>query len=548
MPSLAVQMKRYRLPQLVMGRFVAFRSLRAGLLWGLLFGATVASSALAYVAAYTTSASRHALASSFGSNVGLKVLLGDTLHLDTVAGFTVWRSVGLVIIIGAIWALLLSTKTFRGEESAGRWELFLTGRTTARRAAANALTGLCVGLVGVYVPVAVLSSTIGHLAKVQFGVTACLFLAVTMVASAAMFLAFGALASQIMPTRSRAASMCAVLFGAFFVLRAVADTSSNLHWLIYCSPLGWVELLRPLTNSQPVWLLPIAGFICLCAALTLVLAGRRDLGDSILADKDSAPPRLYLLRNAFAVSFRLSIATILGWFVAITALSVLFGSLTKTAGQAFTASKGIEHIVGRLSQQAQVMGSTAFLGIIFFFIMTICLVMVASLLHAIREVEAEGYLDNLVTRSTGRAGWLAGRLTIVIFALAGVITLAVVGGWASSSLQHSGVPFDKLFSAGVNILAPAAFMIGVGVWTFAWLPRATSIVTYGIVVWSFLLEMIGSVGNINHWLLDTSLFHHVAFVPATTIRWSSWWVLLTIGAVSCGLGIRRFVVRDLEAE
>ena len=54
---------------------------------------------------------------------------------------------GLLIIVGAIWGLLTATRLLRGEEDAGRWELFLAGRTTRRHAAAQAIAGLAAGFV-----------------------------------------------------------------------------------------------------------------------------------------------------------------------------------------------------------------------------------------------------------------------------------------------------------------------------------------------------------------------------------------------------------------
>ena len=51
------------------------------------------------------------------------------------------------MLLGAVWGLLTSTRLLRGEEDGGRWELLLAGRTTRRRAAAQALAGLGAGAV-----------------------------------------------------------------------------------------------------------------------------------------------------------------------------------------------------------------------------------------------------------------------------------------------------------------------------------------------------------------------------------------------------------------
>lgn len=539
--------RRFWWPKGVIGRFFAGRALRSSVLWGAVFGITVASSALAFAQAYTTDAARQQIAASFGNNVGLKVLLGDTIHLETVAGFTAWRALGLAVIIGAIWALLLATKTFRGEESAGRWELFLAGQTTARRAAANVLVGLGVGLFAMYVVVTAIILAVGHLHMVQFPVGASLLFGVAMVASAGIFLAVGALASQLMPTRARAAAATAIVFGVCFGLRAMADAANGLHWLMYATPLGWVELLRPLTSNHAVWLLPIAGFILVVCLFAVYLAGKRDLGVSILADHDTARPHIWLLGTPLGLTMRLTRGVVAGWFVGLTVASFAFSSLAKTAGQAFGASSNLSHVLDRLSQ-AQLTGAMTFLGIIFFFLTTIIMLMMASLLGDVRETEAEGYLDNLLVRAVGRLRWLLGRLLLIGIALVLAAAIITMGGWLASHLQHTGVDIGKFIQAGVNCLAPAIFVLGMGVMAFGFVPRLTTTVIYGIVAWSFLVQMIGSIGNISHWVLDTSLLHHIAFVPAADIRWDTFWMLIGLGGAGLVAGVWRFAVRDLASE
>ena len=46
--------------------------------------------------------------------------------------------------------------------------------------------------------------------------------------------------------------------------------------------------------------------------------------------------------------------------------------------------------------------------------------------------------------------------------------------------------------------------------------------TYALVAWSFLVELIGSIVTTDHWLLDASLLHHIAPAPSADPRWSSW--------------------------
>ena len=234
------------------------------------------------------------LVSARSGEDALKALLGDSHRITTRGGFTDWRAIGVTALVASVWGLLVATKAFRGEEAAGRWELFLAGQTTPRRAAASTLAGLGVGVLAMYVLTALLTALVGARHDVGISPGRSLFFALVVVASAAMFAAIGAVASEIMPTRSRAAGVSAMVFGAAFMLRALGDATSSAHWLVYVSPLGWVEQLHPLTDAQPLWLLPIAGLVAVCAVATVFLADR-DLGASLLADKDTAAPHTALL-------------------------------------------------------------------------------------------------------------------------------------------------------------------------------------------------------------------------------------------------------------
>jgi len=151
----------YRLPQLAAGRFIARHTLKIGAIWGAVFGLYVYSTAIGFDSLAKTAAKRDQVLNSLASNTGLKALLGGTHRITTLAGFVDWRVIGVASMVGAIWGMLLATKILRGEEAAGRWELFLAGQTTARRAAGNALAGLGAGVLAMYVLAALFTAVVG---------------------------------------------------------------------------------------------------------------------------------------------------------------------------------------------------------------------------------------------------------------------------------------------------------------------------------------------------------------------------------------------------
>ncbi len=522
------------------------KAVRSGALWGYVFGIVVASSALGYAATYKTQAARDHLAATFGDNSGIDALIGRAHDVQTVAGFTAWRSLGVLGIVGAVWGVLASTRLLRGEEEAGRWELLLAGRTTRRSAAAKGLLGLAAGAGVLYAITAVVAVAIGRSGRVGIDAPSALFLALALVVSAVVFLTVGGLASQLAATRRRAAAYGGVAIGVSFTLRLVADSSASLGWLRWTTPLGWAENLRPLSGSDPVALLPIAGLCAVCVTAALLCAGRRDMGASIVPDRFEAPAHLALLGGTLGLATRLSRASVLGWLASIGGAGLITGFIAKAAGGALTGSASARHALARLGASGT--GPRVFLGVTLLMAALLVGLLVSSQVAAIRSSEATGQLDHLLVRPVPRMRWFASGFGLV--ALGAVLGGVLVGlcAWLGQASQHAGVPFASLVDAGLNVVPPALCVLGVGALAFGVWPRATVVATYSVLVWSFLLDLVGGIVGLNHWLLDTSLFHQIAAAPAETPNWPTNAVMLAVAVVAAVAGAVGFARRDLAGE
>ncbi|MDA8074675.1 MAG: hypothetical protein M0Z40_05475 [Actinomycetota bacterium] len=244
-------------PSTVIAAFRTRKAVRSGILWGYIFGIAIASSEITYGRIYKTAAQRHALAATYATSKAMSALFGPAPQLQTVSGFTVFKISMTLMILGAIWGLLTSTRLLRGEEDSGRWDLLLCGQTTRRGATAQAIAGLGAGLVTLWAITAIITVLSGLPSSVGIGVGPWPYFSVAMVATAAMFLAVGAVTSQLGATRHQAASFAAVFLGVSYGVRLIADAGVGLHGLIWASPLGWVEELQPLTSPQAPGLAPV---------------------------------------------------------------------------------------------------------------------------------------------------------------------------------------------------------------------------------------------------------------------------------------------------
>ncbi len=108
--------------------------------------------------------------------------------------------------------------------------------------------------------------------------------------------------------------------------------------------------------------------------------------------------------------------------------------------------------------------------------------------------------------------------------------------------------FTPVVGAGLNIVPPAICILGIGALTLGVWPRATSVVVYGVLSWSLLVEIVGGIGALNHWAFDTSVFHQMASAPAVSPNWTTAGVMVATGVISAAVGAVAFRHRDLAGE
>jgi ABC-2 type transport system permease protein len=490
---------------------------------------------------YPTAADRARLVKTMASDAGSRTIFGPAHHLDTVGGYAAYHVIAVFAIIGAVWGLLAGTRLLRGEEDAGRWELLLAGQTTRRRATAAAIAGLGVGLVTFWAVGAIALVAIGRTADPPFSVSGSLFMGVAAVAPAAMFLAVGALCSQLSATRRQAAGLAAALFGLAYLLRLVAYSGTSLRWLHWVTPLGWVDELRPLTGSRPLLLVPIVATIAVLVAVTIILAGRRDLGASLLPAHDRAAPKTRFLNGPLGLAYRLGSRTALGWIAGIATGGLVLGLSTKSAEDIWANSSG-----GVIQRLGGASGGAAYLGVLFLLVALLVTMAAAGQVAATREEEAKGHLDHLLARPVARLPWLAGRVAVSAAALAAAGVVAGLSIWVSAASIGADVSLWSLLAAGLNVVPAGIFVLGIGTLAHALAPRFASAVAYGLVAWSFLLEIVGAGLGLNRWVLDLSILHHIARAPAADPRWGSAAILVALGLAAAAAGAAAFARRDLK--
>ena len=455
----------------------------------------------------------------------------------TVGGYAAWRVGGTLAIAAAIFGVLAAVRALRAEEEAGRTELVLAGAVSRLAAFRSAMAAIGVGIALIWLA-AFLGFVLGRLP-----VAGSAYLALAMVAVIPLFVGIGAVMCQLAPTRRGALSLSIGAVMVFWLFRVVADTWGSGAWLRWATPLGWAEELRPFTGSHAVVLL-----LFIAATVPLLWAAERigatrDVGAGILAERDTAPPRLGLLGSPSAQALRTERGTLAAWLLGISVFAAIFGMIATSISVAGISEK-LQKEVAKLGT-GSIFTPIGYLSFVFIvFILAVCL-FVCGQVAAARTAESDQQLETLLAHPVGRTRWLAGRYVIAVFGAAVLSFLAGFLTWAGAASQGVHISLPRMLEAGANCLPIAILFLGIAGLAYAAVPRASAAISYLLVTASFLWYIVGALLGLPRWLVDATPFVHLGLVPVQAFRTTDAVVMAAAGFVAAGVSLAVFRRRDL---
>ena len=499
-----------------------------------------AGQASAYTSTYPTIQDRIQFSQSFGGNKAVRLFYGVPHDLLTSGGYAAWRVGGILAIFTAGWGLLAAVKSMRAEEDAGREELVLAGAVGRRTSFAASMAAGGIGAVILF-----LALWLGLILSGLAGAQSAL-LSVATVGAGVVFLGVGALVSQLASTRRLALELGAGLLAVAFVLRVVADTSSSLDALRWLTPLGWAEEVRPFTGSHPAVLLLMAAATALLVGVAWRIARERDIGEGLLRSKESREPKLALLGSPTAQALREERGRLAVWLIASGAFAAIIGILAKSVSSV--------NISQSLQQQLEKLGAgsittaTGYIAFTFlFFILLVCL-FGSSQIAAARHEEAEERLETLLSQPVSRRSWFAGRLALAIAGAAAIALFAGLLTWVGAASAGADVSFADMIGAGANCLPVTLLFLSLGALAFAFVPRATAAIAYGLVLVAFVWQLFGSLLDLPSWAVNLTPFHQVGLVPVQDFKATAAVVMVAVAIVASLIAIWRFERRDLVGQ
>ncbi len=508
------------------------------------FGVMVAATALTYVSTFPTEASRRQLGELTSLSGGLSVLMGPATGIGTVGGYTFYKGYVFLTSIAAVWAVLITTRSLRGEEDVGRWQLLLSGSTRPPRATAAVLVGLSASVALVTLGVAVGTAVAGLDPAVGFTPWDAVAHGLSIGAVAAVFVGVAAVTSQLGSTRRVATGAAMGVFAVAFVLRMVGDAGAGTSWVRWTTPLGWSELISPMTSNdgRPALL---AVVVAVAAAwLAAWMAGRRDVGDGVLRARDSARARDRGLGSIGALSLRLESGVLVAWLVGAVAIGLSFGVIARLTVE------GLPEGTAGVIESFGVRGTFVeqYFGLVLLFVAAVLALIAGGQVGAAAHEELRGRLLVVLAGPTRRSTWLVGRLLIAGVAVVAAALLTGAALWVGAATQGvDDVGLPTLLAAGANVVPVCLVALGIGAVVLAVAPRAAAASVYVVVGWSLVIDVVASLVDSLKWTRSLGLFHYLGLYPAQPFDWSTSAITSVVGVALCALAVVLFDRRDLHA-
>jgi ABC-2 type transport system permease protein len=513
-----------------------------GTVWVLGLFLFALSQAASIISLYPTQADLDRLArtaTGIGANPAVVALQGPAYDASTYGGATAWQVVTPWTFVIGLMSILLMTRHTRQEEETGRAEL-VSSAAVGRNAwlTSSLLYVLAANLV-------LAAITAGGFVAVGLPAAGSLTLAAGCALNGLVFAGVAAITVQLTEYARPANGIAFAVLGAAFLLRAIGDTSTELSWLSWLSPIGWAERFRPFAGERwEVLVLPVLllGVLLLAAA---ALLHRRDLGAGVLATRLGPADAPAWLRSPLALAWRLQRGALAGWTVGAAVAGLSFGVIAQDMVQFAAEDPETAKLLASLGGTGSI--ADIYLAAILTWIGMLAAGYAVQATLRLRSEEAELRAEQVLATATPRVGWAGSHLLVAAGGAAVVLATGGLLAGLANGLRSGDVGGElPRVLAGALVQLPAVWvMAAVGAALFGLLPRLVVAATWAVLAVVLSITLFGEALQAGQWLLDLSPFAHLPKLPAAEFTLTPVVWLLAVAAVLAAAGLAAFRRRDL---
>jgi ABC-2 type transport system permease protein len=515
--------------------------------WLLVQAAVLSGSASSIVGLYNTVDERMSYVTTTGSSVATLAFNGPTSGPAIGAIVTVET-----LLVSSVLAMLMTT--------------FMVVRHTRQNEETGRAEMIGAGVVGRYATLAA-AVLLAVIADIAFGaLSAAVLVGLGLPAGGAMlygaalaliglvFAGVAAVTAQVAESARAANGLAAAAIGVSFLLRAIGDaggtsirngTYVESGWISYLSPIGWGQQVRPFSDNNGLFLLPLLALVVALLYVATVLVAHRDVGTGMMPVRPGPAEAPRSLGSPLGLAWRLQRASFAGWAAGIAVLGLTFGAVADEVDNMVADNPDLADVIAQMGGSENLVKGylSAIFGIV---VLVACGYVVQSLLR-MRSEEAAGTLEPVLATAVSRTRWLGSHVVCTLLGLVALVLLAGVTTGLGYGLATGDVPGEVASGAGAALVrVPAALVIGsIVVAVFGLVPRLAMPLSWAALAATFLVMQLGAVLDLPQIVLDASPFTHVPGVPADSVSVLPL-VVLTVVALALGAtGLAAFRRRDL---
>ncbi len=501
---------------------IQWRTHRRGMLiWMFALIAMMVGTAGAIAGLYDTPEKIHTYAQAVTAGDALVAINGRVEGIDSLGGIIQDEFGFLAAFLLPLLGISLVAQLTRSEEEAGRLETVLAGRVARHVPVLAALV-----LASTAIVVTAIAFAIG---LVAFGVptTGAVLYAASLGALAFVFAGLAALLAQV-NLHSRSVYVWGLLVLAVaYMLRGVGDVTNS--WITWLSPLGWAEKAAPFGDMRWWTLLIPLAVGGLLATLAILVAGRRDLGSSLIRGGSGPARAPTWLRSPIGLATSIHRPAFLGWLAGTLILAGMMGALAQQFVDAVLGNPAMAEALGLSGAQP----ADAIVALTQLYIAIIATGYAVQAVASLRGEETAGRLEMRLTGTLSRTSWLVAHglvivTGLVVIVVASSVVLATTMAWSMGTALDLG----RVLGAGAAYLPAELLVGGLALALFGLRPRALPL-AWAVLAFVAFVAFLGSGLKLPGWLLDLSPTTHIGNPPLGTVEALP---LVVLGAMAAVLG------------
>lgn len=350
---------------------------------------------------------------------------------------------------------------------------------------------------------------------------------------------------QLSESARASSAMAGAFLGLAYLIRMGGDMAeeggSTLSWF---SPLAWSQQTAPFVEDRWWPLLISAGFAAGLIWLGYVLSTKRDVQASMFATRLGRAEAKPSLGTPMGMAGRTLWGGLRGWGIALILTGLMFGSFAQAMVDA--ADDLPDEMVQMFSGDDMMLAYLAFMGV---FIAIFIAAAGVSGLQQLRGEENHGRAEYGMSAPVGRTTWLGSHLAVLVIAVAVILALSGLGmgiGAVASLDEGGGEHIGQLLVATSLQIAPVLAVIGIVTALFGWLPKIAGAVGWFMIGFSGFVTTFSGMLDLPDWLIQLSVFSHLAEYPVEDIEWVPILALSAIGVGGILLGLLGWNRREIN--